>query len=103
MRRRLIIAAVALLVPVAVVQQPTVAAAAVPLDGGIYTLANASSGKCLEVAGGSVDNGALLQQAACDAAATRQQWKIQGRNLVNAGSTRCADVPSSSTVSGTQL
>jgi rhamnogalacturonan endolyase len=106
MRRRTVgIAAVALLLPIVVVQQP--AAAAAPLAGGIYTLANGSSGKCLEVAGGSVDNGALLQQAACTAGATRQHWTVQASgssfNLVNVGSTRCADVPSSSTTSGIQL
>jgi pectate lyase len=101
-RQALKIALVAALVaPMMYVASP--AQAATPANGGIYTLANGSSGKCLEVAGGSVDNGALLQQAACVAGSAKQQWKVQGTTLVNVGSTRCADVPSSSTVSGTQL
>ncbi|GAA4673441.1 RICIN domain-containing protein [Phytohabitans rumicis] len=82
-------------------------AAADPAAGGTYTVVAGASGKCLEVAGGSVDNGALLQQATCAAGATQQQWRVvasAGRyNLVNVKSTRCADVPSSSTASGVQL
>ncbi|GAA0946994.1 hypothetical protein GCM10009558_062510 [Virgisporangium aurantiacum] len=107
MRLRITLAATALLPAAAVMFMSAPAEAATPANGGIYTLANGSSGKCLEVAGGSVDNGALLQQAACVSGSARQQWKVQASgtvfNLVNVGSTRCADVPNSSTVSGTQL
>ncbi|AWS48656.1 hypothetical protein DKM19_23965 [Streptosporangium sp. 'caverna'] len=82
-------------------------AATVPVAGGVYTLASGSSGKCVDVAGASSADGALLVQVACNAAATDQQWKAVARggafNVVNANSGRCVDVPSSSTASGTQL
>ncbi|GAA1000061.1 hypothetical protein GCM10009555_102250 [Acrocarpospora macrocephala] len=83
-------------------------AATAPVAGGVYTLASGSSGKCVDVAGASTANGALLVQVACNAAATDQQWQAQAQgsgqfNLVNGNGGRCADVPSSSTVSGTQL
>ncbi|GAA3410161.1 pectinesterase family protein [Streptosporangium vulgare] len=100
--------AVVLAVPavVAVTTGPGMAAAA-PVAGGVYTLASGSSGKCVDVAGASADNGALLVQVACDGGAADQRWKAVaqggGFNLVNAGSGRCVDVPGSSTVSGTQL
>ncbi|GAA3777087.1 hypothetical protein GCM10022225_76220 [Plantactinospora mayteni] len=109
LRRVVVAAVVALAVPAAVVVSVSVLpaeAAVAPADGGVYTLAVGASGKCLEVANGSVDNGALLQQAAC-AGSARQQWRVvssAGRfNLVNVGSTRCVDVPSGSGVSGVQL
>jgi pectate lyase len=98
----ILVAAAAAVTAVALNVFPADAAVA-PVNGGVYTLANGASGKCLEVAGGSADNGALLQQAACASGATRQQWKISGATLVNSASTRCADVPSSSTTSGVQL
>jgi pectin methylesterase-like acyl-CoA thioesterase len=96
-------------VALAVVALPALpATAATPVNGGVYTLAAGASGRCLEVAGGSGDNGALLQQASCGAGWTRQQWRVVsssagGFNLVNVSSTRCADVPSGSTTSGLQL
>ncbi|MGJ6964141.1 pectinesterase family protein [Streptosporangium sp. G11] len=101
-------AAAALVVASAVVAVAWPSQAAVaPVAGGVYTLASGSSGKCVDVAGASADNGALLVQVACDAAAADQQWRVVARsggfNLVNAGSGRCVDVPNSSTVSGTQL
>lgn len=81
-------------------------AAVAPADGGVYTLAVGASGKCLQVAGASVDNGALLTQAACTSAAS-QQWRVTAAgnrfNLVNVNSGRCVDVPSGSTASGVQL
>ncbi|MFI7132227.1 RICIN domain-containing protein [Nonomuraea sp. NPDC050153] len=83
------------------------AQAAAPADGGVYTLASGSSGKCVDVTGSSADNGALLVQVACVASAADQQFRAVARgsvfNLVNGGSGRCVDVPGSSTVSGTQL
>ncbi|MCG5219720.1 RICIN domain-containing protein [Streptosporangium soli] len=82
-------------------------AAATPVAGGVYTLASASSGKCVVVTGASADNGALLIQTACSATATDQHFKAVaqggGFNLANGNSGRCVDVPNSSTVSGTQL
>ncbi len=101
--------AVALAVPLAIVAVFALPAnAAAPADGGVYTVAVGASGKCLEVAGGSADNGALLQQNSCSAGSTRQQWRVVsssagGFTLANVGSTRCADVPSGSTTSGVQL
>ncbi|MBG0565401.1 RICIN domain-containing protein [Actinoplanes sp. NEAU-A11] len=79
-----------------------------PAAGGVYTLASAASGKCVDVAGASTANSALLVQVACDSAATAQQWTAVARasgqfNLSNGNSGRCVDVPSGSTVSGTQL
>lgn len=104
--------AVALAVPLAIVAVSMLSAqpagAATPANGGVYTLAVAASGKCLEVAGGSADNGAPLQQNSCNTTSTRQQWRVVtsttgGFNLVNLGSTRCADVPSGTTTPGIQL
>ncbi|WP_239163422.1 pectinesterase family protein [Paractinoplanes rishiriensis] len=82
------------------------AAATTPVPNGIYTLASGSSGKCVDVAGKSTANSALLVQTACASGATNQQWKVQGSssfNLVNGNGGRCVDVPSASVVSGTQL
>jgi len=83
------------------------ASAVTPVSGGTYTLANGSSGKCLEVPGTSTANGTLLTQASCVAGATRQQWKLtaSGANysFTNVGSGKCIDLPSGSTVSGTQF
>jgi len=72
---KLRIVAVAATLAATVVTVLPAEAATAPVSGGVYTLANGASGKCLEVAGGSVDNGALLQQSACDATAARQQWR----------------------------
>ncbi|WP_304524605.1 RICIN domain-containing protein [Dactylosporangium sp. AC04546] len=91
---------------VVVVVMPTAEAATTPVAGGTYTVVPGASGKCVEVAAGSADNGALLQQAACASGATRQQWKVAGSSqytLMNVSSTRCVDVPNSATTSGLQL
>ncbi|WP_238010441.1 RICIN domain-containing protein [Dactylosporangium sp. AC04546] len=109
MRLKRVLLAAAVAVPagvVAVVMLPSAEAATTPVAGGVYTVVPGASGKCVEVAGGSADNGALLQQAACASGATRQQWKVAGSSqytLVNVGSTRCVDVPNSATTSGLQL
>ncbi|MEU4426153.1 RICIN domain-containing protein [Actinoplanes sp. NPDC024001] len=111
-RRRGVIAAgaVVVAVPTAMVaiSMLPAAAAVAPVAGGVYTLASASSGKCVDVTGASTANSALLVQVSCNAAATDQQWKAVAQasgqfNLANGNSGRCADVPSASTVSGTQL
>jgi pectin methylesterase-like acyl-CoA thioesterase len=83
-------------------------AAALPAAGGIYQLAVAKSGKCIDVTAGSKDNGALLQQWGCTAGATWQQFKLAAVNgtqyqLVNVNSGRCIDVPGGSTASGVQV
>ena len=83
-------------------------AATTPVGGGVYTLASAASGKCVDVVGASTANSALLVQVACNQAAADQQWQVVARtsgqfNLVNAFSTRCVDVPSGATTSGLQL
>ncbi|MET7401946.1 RICIN domain-containing protein [Dactylosporangium sp. NPDC005572] len=91
---------------VVLVMLPAAEAATTPVAGGVYTVVPGASGKCAEVAGGSADNGALLQQAACSAGATRQQFRVAGSspyNLINVGSSRCVDVPNSATTSGLQL
>jgi pectate lyase len=110
MKRKLIgLSVIGLTVPAAIAAVAVLpASAAAPANGGVYTLAAGASGKCLEVAGGSTTNGGLLQQAACGAGSTRQQWRVVsssagGFNLVNVNSTRCVDVPSGSTASGVQL
>ncbi|MEU4694067.1 RICIN domain-containing protein [Actinoplanes sp. NPDC023714] len=83
-------------------------AAVAPVANGVYTLAAGASGKCVDVAGASAENAALLVQLACGTTATNQQWKAVPQangqfNLANGNSGRCVDVPSASTVSGTQL
>jgi pectate lyase len=83
-------------------------AATLPAAGGIYQLAVAKSGKCIDVTAGSKDNGALLQQWGCTADATWQQFKLAAVNstqyqLVNVNSGRCVDVPGGSTASGVQV
>ena len=79
-------------------------AAGTPVSGGAYTLANGASGKCVDVAGASTANSALLAQIACNAAAADQQWKAVAQasdqfNLANVNSGRCVDVPSGTTTS----
>ncbi len=98
----LILAVLAVFVP----QQAV--SAAVPINGGVYQLAVASNGMCVDVVAGSRDNGALLQQWGCTAGAAWQQFRVvsagSGRfNLVNVQSGRCVDVPSGSTAPGVRL
>ena len=105
MKKRLLFAGLALVVPsaaIAVGILPSEAATA-PAGGGVYTLASGASGKCVDVAGASTANSALLVQVACNTAAADQQWKVQGSNLANGNSGRCIDVPSGATTSGLQL
>ena len=107
-KKRLLVAALTLAVPnvVAWLTIMPSQAATTPVATDVYQLASAASGKCVDVTGASADNIALLAQTACSAAATNQQWKVQGSsqfNLVNGSSGRCIDVLSGSTTSGTQL
>ncbi|MFY1595137.1 pectinesterase family protein [Micromonospora sp. WMMD737] len=86
---------------------PSASSAAAPVSNGVYTLASASSGKCVNVIGASTANGGLLGQIACDPAVGAQQFRVVaqsgGFGLVNGNSGKCVDVPYSSTVSGEQL
>jgi pectate lyase len=87
---------------------PMAEAAVTPADGGVYQLAVTKSGMCLDVTGGSLDNGALLQQWGCSTDATWQQFKVVSAGsgkylLVNVHSGHCVDVPGGSTTSGVQL
>ncbi|WP_407566751.1 pectinesterase family protein [Polymorphospora sp. A560] len=81
--------------------------AATPADSGVYTLASASSGKCVQVAGAGTGNGALLTQVACDGGAGHQRFRVSAQNgafgMENVNSGRCVDVPYSSSTSGEQL
>ncbi|MBL7253472.1 RICIN domain-containing protein [Paractinoplanes lichenicola] len=83
----------------------TPAAAATPIAGGVYTLASASSGKCVQAAG--TGNGGLLTQVACSTTNTSQLFTAASQNgafgLTNSASGKCLDVPNSSTATGTQL
>ena len=83
-------------------------AATAPVAGGIYQLAVTKSGMCVDVTGGSKDNGGLLQQWGCASGAAWQQFKVVSAgtgvyNLVNVNSGKCVDVPAASTSSGVQL
>lgn len=69
-----------------------------PVVGDQFTLVNAATGGCLEVADGSKDDGARLHPAVCDGS-PEQRWRLAGvgdgqLSLVNLNSGRCADVPS---------
>ena len=83
-------------------------AATTPVGGGVYTLANGASGKCVDVTGASTANSALLIQVACDPAATDQRWTAVARsagqlNLANGNGGRCVDVPGGAPTAGLQL
>ncbi|MEO3860766.1 RICIN domain-containing protein [Acrocarpospora sp. B8E8] len=81
--------------------------AATPVANGVYTLASASSGKCVTVSGAGTGNAAVLTQVTCNAAADEQQFRAVSQNgafgLVNLNSGKCVDVPNYSTASGVQL
>ncbi|MET0415096.1 MAG: pectinesterase family protein [Actinoplanes sp.] len=105
--RRILLTAVAVVVPAAAIVYSVLpsAAATAPAAGGVYQLASASSGKCVDVAGASTANGALLVQSACSTA-TRHQWKVSAAGqftLANGNGGRCIDVPSGAGTNGLQL
>src|SRR5690349_21699698 len=107
--RRLLVAALAVVIPGAAVAYSVLPsqAAALPAVGGTYQVAVTKSGMCLDVPSASTSNGALVQQWGCTAGAAWQQFKLvaAGSNyqLVNVNSGKCVDVPGFSTVSGVQL
>jgi hypothetical protein len=81
-------------------------AATAPSAGGVYTLAAASSSKCIDVTDSSTASGGLLQQWGCHSTQTNQQFKASQvssgvYNLINVNSSKCVDVPSAG-VSGSQ-
>ncbi|MEU7749169.1 RICIN domain-containing protein [Nonomuraea sp. NPDC049158] len=79
-------------------------AAAVPVAGGVYQLKVTKSGQCLDVAGGSQDNGGLLQQWGCSGAAWQQFTVVSAGSgvytLRGVNSGRCVDVPGGAATSG---
>ncbi|MEQ4724768.1 pectinesterase family protein [Nonomuraea sp. B19D2] len=107
MRKR---AGTALLAATAIVcgalSQPAQAAAA-PVAGGVYQLKVTKSGMCLDVVGGSPDNGALLQQWGCSGDTWQQFTVVSGGSgtytLRNVNSGRCLDVPNGAATSGLRL
>jgi pectinesterase len=109
-RRKIIVAALTIGIPTATVAVAVLPseAATLPAAGGVYQLAVAKSGKCVDVTAGSKDNGALLQQWGCTAGVGWQQFKLTAVNgtqyqLVNVNSGKCVDVPGGSTASGVQV
>jgi rhamnogalacturonan endolyase len=81
------------------------ATSAAPTAGGAFSLAVVKSGLCLDVAAGSLDNNALLQQQGC----AGQHFRLVAAgstgqfNLVDVNSGKCVDVPAKSKTSGVQL
>jgi pectate lyase len=107
-RSKVILLAILIAVPVAVVAVSVLpSAAAEPSAGGVYQLAAGASGKCVNVVGASTVNGALLEQVTCVTTTTSQQFSVvasgSGLNLANVNSGRCVDVPSGAATSGLQL
>ncbi|WP_428965716.1 RICIN domain-containing protein [Micromonospora fluostatini] len=92
---------------IGIVTTATPSTAAPPVNTGVYTLTSASSGKCITVHGAATGNAALLTQVACASTAREQQFRVTTQNngygLTNINSSRCADVPYSSTTHGEQL
>ncbi|QQQ74063.1 RICIN domain-containing protein [Saccharothrix sp. 6-C] len=80
----------------ATLTSPT-AAAAVPAAGTTYQVSVKNSGMCLDVIGGAVENGALVQQWDCWNGAM-QQWALRASGsgayaLVNVATGKCLDIP----------
>ncbi|WP_326822634.1 pectinesterase family protein [Streptosporangium sp. NBC_01756] len=86
---------------------PAAQAADVPVAGGVYQLKVTKSGMCLDVVGGSKDNGALLQQWGCTADAWQQFTVVSAGSgtytIRNVNSGRCLDVPDGAATSGLRL
>ncbi|MGN9779272.1 RICIN domain-containing protein [Micromonospora sp. H33] len=78
-----------------------------PVGADLVTLTNAATGMCLDVEGGSGDDGAKLQQYGCHGQAN-QQWRLVatggGRVLLAAlNSGRCAQVDDGGSDAGTDI
>jgi Ricin-type beta-trefoil lectin domain-like len=83
---------------------PASTAETAEVSSGRYTLTSMYSGKCLEVAGSSTSDGAVVRQQAC-ADAPRQQWLINphpdgGYTLAAVHSGKCLEIAGSSTADG---
>ncbi|MGB3438970.1 MAG: RICIN domain-containing protein [Actinophytocola sp.] len=82
------------------------AQAAVPVNGTTYQVSVTNSGKCLDVAAGSSDNGGLVQQWSCSGD-TWQQFTLAAsgsyQTLTNVNSGKCLDIPYGTTEPGIQL
>ncbi|WP_199041016.1 RICIN domain-containing protein [Glycomyces salinus] len=81
--------------------------AAESTSGGTGSIVAAHSGKCADVADGSTENGAEIQQWGCDGASS-QQWRLQDAGdgyvrIVSEASGKCLDVEGQSTVDGARV
>ncbi|GGL24911.1 hypothetical protein GCM10010095_07480 [Streptomyces anthocyanicus] len=63
---------------------------------------HAASDKCLEVAGNSKADGAVVQMYTCNGGAN-QKWRVDGDSLVNVNSGKCLDVNRDGTADGTRI
>ncbi|MBY8872280.1 RICIN domain-containing protein [Micromonospora sp. PLK6-60] len=80
---------------------------ATPVDGEVVTLTNAASGKCLDLDGGSGDDGAVLQQWSCHGQ-PNQQWRVVAIGtgpvlLTPVHSGKCVKVRDNATTAGAVL
>ncbi|MFD1545828.1 pectinesterase family protein [Nonomuraea guangzhouensis] len=102
-----LLAGLALLTATAIAWGAPARAADVPVAGGVYQLKVTKSAMCLDVVGGSKDNGALLQQWGCTSDAWQQFALTSAGSEVytirNVNSGRCLDVPNGATTSGLRL
>ena len=109
MKRRLLVVALAIVVPGAAIGYTVLPseAATLPAAGATYQLAVTKSGQCIDIPAASTSNGAQLQQWGCTTNATWQQFKLTatGTNyqLTNTNSGKCIDVPNFSKTSGVRL
>ncbi|GAA2629678.1 pectinesterase family protein [Paractinoplanes durhamensis] len=104
------VAALAISIPTAAIVYAALPsqAATLPAAGGTYQLVVTKSAKCIDVAAGSKDNSALLQQWGCTDGAAWQQFKLTAvtssqYQLVNVNSGKCIDIPAASKTSGVQV
>ncbi|MFE1322897.1 non-reducing end alpha-L-arabinofuranosidase family hydrolase [Kitasatospora phosalacinea] len=65
-------------------------------------LKSVSSGRCLDVSGGSQTDGALLQIYDCWNG-TNQQWTLTSANQLTVYGNKCLDVPNHATTAGTRV
>ncbi|WP_435808955.1 RICIN domain-containing protein [Streptomyces rochei] len=71
-------------------------------DSPVIVHIHAASDKCLEVAGNSKADGAVVQMFTCNGGAN-QKWRIDGNALVNVNSGKCLDVHADGTADGTRI
>jgi chitinase len=78
------------------------------IANGTYTLQAVHSGKCAEVAGSSLSDGAGVQQWSCSSTKLSQRWKVTDlgngyARVTNANSNKCLDVYGASTADGAKI